>query len=64
MLRLSGLKTNNISSLMLIAGDLSIITRGSYVKNSLLFLKSADSLVIVAQLISIAVTLFPLEFDP
>ena len=49
---------------MLIAGDLSIITRGSYVKNSLLFLKSADSLVIVAQLISIAVTLFPLEFDP
>ena len=75
MPRVSGLKTNrtnspNISSLILFAGDLILIfkniikTRGSYAKNSLLFLKSPDSLVIVAQSISIAVTLFPLGFDP
>ena len=72
MPRVSGLKTNrtnspNISSLILIAGDLILIfknkikTRGSSAKNSLLVLKSPDSLVIVAQSVSVAVTLSPLR---
>ena len=72
MPRVSGLKTNrtnspNISSLILIAGDLILIfknkikTRGSCAKNSLLVLKSPDSLVIVAQSLSVAVTLSPLR---
>ena len=39
-------------------------TRGFCVENSLLFLKSPDSLVIISQWVSVAVTLFPLGFDP
>ena len=71
MPRVSGLKTNrtnspNISSLKLIAGDLVIFHQNSWLlrKEQSIVFKSPNSLAIVAQSISVAVTLFPLSFDP
>ena len=74
MARVSGLKTNrtnspNISSLKLKAGDLVIFHQNSWLLRKeqsivLKVTKSPNSVVIVAQSISVAVTLFPQSFVP